>query len=106
MCCCGSEFVEKMPEAILEAIRKARGDLEGSLTDQDYRKRLQEKFGTKSSVSAEELVSLDMSNSSNSAEDIPISNLEQMMMYMLSFSEPGTPEVLYFSRADITEFLY
>lgn len=43
----GTEFLEKMPEAIREAIQKARGDLAGALTDEDYRKRLQDKFGNR-----------------------------------------------------------
>jgi hypothetical protein len=41
----GLEFAEQMPDAIMDAIRKARGDLAGSIEDDDYRKRLQDKFG-------------------------------------------------------------
>ena len=41
----GSEFVERLPDAILQAIRRARSDADGSMDDEDYRKRLQEKFG-------------------------------------------------------------
>jgi len=41
----GLEFAENMPAAILEAIRKARGDLSASIEDEEYRKRLQDKFG-------------------------------------------------------------
>jgi hypothetical protein len=41
----GLEFAENMPEAIREAIRAARGDLTGSIEDEEYRKRLQDKFG-------------------------------------------------------------
>lgn len=41
----GKEFAENMPEAIRDAIRKAQGELTGSINDEDYRKRLQERFG-------------------------------------------------------------
>lgn len=41
----GLEFAERLPAPILEAIRKARGDGSGSIQDEDYRKRLQDKFG-------------------------------------------------------------
>ena len=41
----GGEFVEDLPNPILEAIRRARGELNGSISDEDYRKRLQDKFG-------------------------------------------------------------
>ncbi len=43
----GLEFAEAMPDMIREAIRKARGDLQGSIEDEDYRKRLQDKFGNR-----------------------------------------------------------
>lgn len=43
----GLEFAENMPDEIREAIRKARGDGPGSLQDEEYRRRLQDKFGTR-----------------------------------------------------------
>jgi hypothetical protein len=43
----GYEFSEKMPEEIREAIRKARGEGPNNLQDEEYRKRLQDKFGTR-----------------------------------------------------------
>jgi len=41
----GLEFAEDLPAAVLIAIRNARGDGAGSIEDEDYRKRLQDKFG-------------------------------------------------------------
>jgi len=41
----GLAFSERMPEAVLAAIRAARGERGGSITDEDYRKRLQDKLG-------------------------------------------------------------
>lgn len=41
----GLEFAERLPTPILDAIRKARGEGSGSIQDDDYRKRLQDKFG-------------------------------------------------------------
>jgi hypothetical protein len=41
----GLEFAENLPKAIVDAIRKARGEGSGSIEDEDYRKRLQDKFG-------------------------------------------------------------
>ena len=72
----------------------------------DTRSSSQEKLDAESSVSAEELMSLNMNNSSSSAENTSMSNSEQMMMYMLSFLKSETSEVSYFSKADITEFLH
>jgi len=43
----GLEFAETMPESIRAAIREARGELQGSFDDEDYRKRLQDKFGSR-----------------------------------------------------------
>jgi hypothetical protein len=43
----GYEFSEAMPEEIREAIIKARGEGPNSLTDEEYRKRLQDKFGSR-----------------------------------------------------------
>ena len=60
----------------------------------DTRSNSQEKFDTESLISVEELMSSDMSNdsSSSSAKRTSISNLEQMIMYMLFFSESETSE--------------
>jgi hypothetical protein len=43
----GLDFAEDLPAEILDAIRQARGDLSGSIEDDDYRKRLQDKFGSR-----------------------------------------------------------
>lgn len=43
----GMEFAANMPEPIRVAIRKARGGTSGSLEDEDYRKRLQDRFGNR-----------------------------------------------------------
>jgi hypothetical protein len=43
----GLEFAETMPAPIRSAIREARGDLQGSIEDEDYRRRLQDKFGNR-----------------------------------------------------------
>jgi hypothetical protein len=43
----GNEFSERMPEAIREAILKARGEGPNTLEDEEYRKRLQDKFGSR-----------------------------------------------------------
>jgi hypothetical protein len=47
----GLEFSENMPEPIRAAIQEARGDLSGSLDDEEYRKRLQDKFGDRWRIS-------------------------------------------------------
>lgn len=47
----GLEFSENMPDAIRAAIQEARGDLSGSLDDEEYRKRLQDKFGDRWKIS-------------------------------------------------------
>jgi hypothetical protein len=41
----GYEFADQMPDEIRAAIKKARGDGPSSLEDEEYRRRLQEKFG-------------------------------------------------------------
>lgn len=46
----GTEFVAKLPDPIREAIRAARGELNGTIEDEDYRKRLQDKFGDRWSM--------------------------------------------------------
>jgi hypothetical protein len=43
----GNEFSELMPEAIRDAILKSRGEGPNSLSDDEYRKRLQDKFGSR-----------------------------------------------------------
>jgi hypothetical protein len=43
----GLEFADNMPDEIREAIRKARGDGPTSLDDEEYRRRLQDKFGSR-----------------------------------------------------------
>jgi hypothetical protein len=43
----GNEFSETMPEEIREAILKARGEGSNTLADEEYRKRLQDKFGSR-----------------------------------------------------------
>jgi hypothetical protein len=43
----GNEFSENMPDEIREAILKARGEGPNTLTDEEYRKRLQDKFGSR-----------------------------------------------------------
>jgi hypothetical protein len=43
----GNEFSENMPEGIREAILKARGEGPNTLADEEYRKRLQDKFGNR-----------------------------------------------------------
>jgi len=44
------EFADNMPEEILEVIRQARGDHSGSIDDEEYRKRLQDRFGSRWTV--------------------------------------------------------
>jgi hypothetical protein len=46
----GHEFAGQMPDAILQAIREARGDLSASIENEDYRKRLQDRFGNRWTV--------------------------------------------------------
>jgi hypothetical protein len=41
----GMEFANDLPEAIAKAVDEARGDKSGTLQDDDYRRRLQDKFG-------------------------------------------------------------
>jgi hypothetical protein len=43
----GNEFADNLPEEIREAILKARGEGPNTLTDEEYRKRLQDKFGSR-----------------------------------------------------------
>lgn len=46
----GLAFADQMPQPILDAIRAARGDQEGSIDDAEYRKRLQDRFGERWTV--------------------------------------------------------
>jgi hypothetical protein len=41
----GLDFSERMPDAVLAAIRAARGEQSGSIESEEYRKRLQDRFG-------------------------------------------------------------
>lgn len=43
----GAEFAEQLPEAIRQAILAARGENKGSIEDEEYRKRLQDRFGAR-----------------------------------------------------------
>lgn len=43
----GVEFAHNMPEKIVEAVMTARGEIAGSIDDEEYRKRLQDKFGNR-----------------------------------------------------------
>ncbi len=44
------DFAENMPPEVMEAIRKARGDKSGSIEEEEYRKRLQDRFGSRWTV--------------------------------------------------------
>lgn len=48
----GLEFAEEMPDEIREAIHAARAEGGGSINDEEYRKRLQDKFGSRWAVKA------------------------------------------------------
>jgi hypothetical protein len=48
----GTEFADHLPDPIRDAIRAARGELAGSIEDEEYRKRLQDKFGNRWTVKA------------------------------------------------------
>lgn len=43
----GREFADNIPEPILAAIRAAKGERSGTIEDEEYRKRLQDKFGNR-----------------------------------------------------------
>lgn len=43
----GFEFTENLPDEIMKAIAAARGETTGSLEDEEYRKRLQDRFGSR-----------------------------------------------------------
>jgi hypothetical protein len=46
----GAEFAQDIPQPIMDAILTARGENTGSLEDEEYRKRLQDKFGSRWTV--------------------------------------------------------
>jgi hypothetical protein len=48
----GREFSEKIPDPIMEAIRDARGGDLGSIEDEEYRRRLQDRFGNRWTMKA------------------------------------------------------
>lgn len=48
----GGDFMDHMPELIMNAILEARGETSGSMDDEEYRKRLQEKFGKRFTIRA------------------------------------------------------
>ncbi len=41
----GEQFADDLPEPIVAAIRAVRRDIEGTIEDEEYRKRLQDRFG-------------------------------------------------------------
>ena len=41
----GEQFADDLPASIMAAIRAARRDIEGTIEDEEYRKRLQDRFG-------------------------------------------------------------
>jgi len=43
----GAQVADDLPDSIRNAILEARGDLAGSIEDEDYRRRLQDKFGNR-----------------------------------------------------------
>ena len=43
----GAEFAEQLPETIRQAILAARGENKGTIEDEEYRKRLQDRFGSR-----------------------------------------------------------
>jgi hypothetical protein len=65
----GLEFSESMPEEILSAIKRARGEGDGSIRDEEYRKRLQDKFGNRWTV--KKLVQARLETSPVAATDSP-----------------------------------
>jgi hypothetical protein len=62
----GIEFAEEMPEAIREAIRLARASQSGTIDDEEYRKRLQDKFGSRWRI--KQMVPLYQTSASNKLE--------------------------------------
>ena len=64
----GYEFAEQMPEEIRAAIKKARGEGPNSLEDEEYRRRLQDKFGDRWRV--KQVVQAKESDPSNKQVDV------------------------------------
>jgi hypothetical protein len=68
----GNEFSESMPEEIREAILKARGEGPNTLTDEEYRRRLQDKFGSRWVTT--QLVQKQQSSDDEETVDATVSN--------------------------------
>jgi len=71
----GLEFAESMPEAIIEAIRQARADGGGGIEDDEYRRRLQDKFGDRWRVKSLVKARADEPGSQSAVigdEDLPV----------------------------------
>ena len=64
----GYEFADQMPEEIRAAIRKARGDGANTLEDDEYRRRLQDKFGDRWRV--KQIVQAKQSDPNNRQVDV------------------------------------
>ncbi len=64
----GYEFAEQMPEEIRAAIKKARGDGPNTLEDDEYRRRLQDKFGDRWRV--KQIVQAKQSDPNNRQIDV------------------------------------
>ena len=64
----GYEFAEQMPEEIRAAIKKARGEGPNTLEDEEYRRRLQDKFGDRWRV--KQIVQAKESDPSNRQIDV------------------------------------
>ena len=77
----GMDFREEMPAPIEEAIRAARGDLDAELEDGEYRKRLQDKFGSRwrtRRLVASSSPSQEKASISNDYEDVlPTTNVDE-----------------------------
>lgn len=70
----GHEFADKVPEPIFEAIRSARGEQTATLEDEQYRKRLQEKFGDRWKV--KQIVKSRRSSASSLTGEVTEEDLE------------------------------
>jgi hypothetical protein len=73
----GNEFSELMPEEIREAILKARGEGSNTLTDDEYRKRLQDKFGSRWITT--QLVQSSSTDDKDAAEAMPTNEDAQVI---------------------------
>ncbi|SRR5579883_69242 len=83
----GYEFSEKMPDEIREAIRKARGGGSESLEDQEYRKRLQDKFGSRWITT--QLVQKDAKRDNGEASDATLTNETAQVTQVIEGDSPG-----------------